>query len=293
MFKNLMQFKTKLTQPQSMLLGRQALPKRAFNQPYRPNGGSTYGVGTMAGIGLGTAGLMYLIYHSRQLTNQRLQGMHGMQQMNFFHPTVQSRISKSLCYFGGGLAVTGMLVGALRNSRVAYMNPWALFAVSIGTLIGTMMTSYENTVLKHALWGAFLGSMAVSMVPLINMASMPIIYDALMATGFTMGGLGLVAYNAPSEEFLKWGGVLGMGCAGLIGLSLMNMFFPSPALFNIWLYGGLVVFGAFTMYDVQKLIWKAKTMPKWDPINESLGIYLDAINLFQHFLLIFMNNKKK
>ena len=42
-------------------------------------------------------------------------------------------------------------------------------------------------------------SMALSMVPLINMASIPLIFDAMFATGFTMGGLGLVAYNAPSE----------------------------------------------------------------------------------------------
>jgi hypothetical protein len=44
-----------------------------------------------------------------------------------------------------------------------------------------------------------MGLIAVSLIPLINMASMPIIYDALFATGFTMGGLGFVAYNAPSE----------------------------------------------------------------------------------------------
>jgi FtsH-binding integral membrane protein len=213
--------------------------------------------------------------------------------MNFFHPTVQNRISNSLAYFGGGLATTGLLVGALRNSSLAYTNPWILFAMTIGTMIGTQMVSYENKVLKHAMWASFLGCMASSMVPLINMASLPVIYDAMMATGFTMGGLGLVAYNAPSEEFLRWGGVLGMACAGMLGVSLMSMFYPSPALFNFWLYGGLVLFGAFTLYDIQKLIYKAKVAPKWDPINESLGIYLDAINLFQHFLIIFMNNKKK
>lgn len=80
------------------------------------------------------------------------------------------------------------------------MNPWAFLALTIGTMFGTMLTSYETSpVLKHMFWGAFMGTMALSMVPLINMASMPIIYDALFATGFTMGGLGLVAYNAPSE----------------------------------------------------------------------------------------------
>lgn len=214
--------------------------------------------------------------------------------MNFFNPIVQQRISKSLAYFGGGLLVTGGLVGALRNSSLVHMNPFLFFALSIGTMIGTMMVSYDRSpALKHALWMGFMSTMALSMVPLINMASLPVIYDALFATGFTMGGLGLVAYNAPSEQFLKWGGMLGMGCAGLIGLSFMQMFWPSQALFNIWLYGGLVLFSAFTLYDVQKLIHAAKSKPYWDPINESLGIYLDAIILFERFLIIFMNNKKK
>ena len=139
----------------------------------------------------------------------------------------------------------------------------------------------------------FMSSMALSMVPLINMASIPVIYDALFATGITMGGLGLVAYNAPSEQFLKWGGALGMGCAGLIGVSLLSMFFPSQGLYNIWLYGGLVLFSAYVLYDTQKLIHNAKTKAKWDPINESLGLYLDAIILFERFLIIFMGNKKK
>ena len=164
----------------------------------------------------------------------------------------------------------------------------------IVTMLGTLFTSYHtNKPMKHVFWTSFMGTMALSMIPLINLASMPIIFDALFATGFTMGGLGLVAYNAPSEQFLQWGGMLGMGCAGLIGVSFAQMLWPSPALFNIWLYGGLLLFSAFTLYDVQKLIHAAKTKPAWDPINESLGIYLDAIILFERFLIIFMNNKKK
>lgn len=69
-----------------------------------------------------------------------------------------------------------------------------------------------------------------------------------------MGGLGLVAYNAPSEQFLKWGGALGMGLAAMIGLSLANIFWPSKNLFNIWLYGGLLLFSLFVLYDTQKII---------------------------------------
>ena len=266
-------------------------PRRWFSVNQQPSGP---GIGTMLGVGVGTAGLMYLMYHSRRLNQERMRAGYGTQQMNFFNPIVQQRISKSLSYFGGGVAITGILVGALRNSRLAYMNPFLGFFLTLGTMIGTMMVNYDKSpALKHTMWLGFMTTIALSMVPLINMASMPIIYDALFATGFTMGGLGIVAYNAPSEQFLNWGGVLGMGCAAMIGLSFMQMFWPSPAIFNIWLYGGLVLFGAFTLYDVQKLIHSAKSKPTWDPINESLGIYLDAIILFERFLIIFMGNSKK
>jgi len=71
------------------------------------------------------------------------------------------------------------------------------------------------------------------------------------------------------------------------------MFWPSPALFNIYLYGGLFLFGAFVLYDIQKIIHSAKLKPVYDPINESIGIYLDTIIIFERFLMIFMQNKNK
>jgi len=197
-------------------------------------------------------------------------------------------------YFGGGLAVTGLSVGLMRNSMLALTHPWMLLFGSLGLLIGTQMTDYYRApVLKHLLWGGFIGTMGLSLVPLIAMAGMPIVYDAVFATGLAMGGLGLIAYNAPSEQFLKWGGMLGMGLGAMIGVGLLSMFYPSPALFNIWLYGGLVLFSAFVLFDIQKIIYNAKSLPYYDPINQSLSIYLDAIMLFQRFLIIFMQNKNR
>ena len=105
-----------------------------------------------------------------------------------------------MMYFGSGLTMTGVMVGLLRNSRFAYMNPWLILIGSLGLMIGTQVVDYHKSpVLKHGLWLGFLATMGLSLVPIINMAAMPIIYDALFATGITMGGLGVVAYNAPSE----------------------------------------------------------------------------------------------
>jgi FtsH-binding integral membrane protein len=67
----------------------------------------------------------------------------------------------------------------------------------------------------------------------------------------------------------------------MLGVSLLSMFYPgSPALYNIYLYGGLALFSAFVLYDTQKIIYRAKTDYKYDPINQSLSVYMDAINIF-------------
>ena len=45
--------------------------------------------------------------------------------MHYFHPIVQERMRQCLMYFGSGLGFTGVMVGALRNSTIAYTaNPW-------------------------------------------------------------------------------------------------------------------------------------------------------------------------
>ncbi len=116
--------------------------------------------------------------------------------------------------------------------------------------IGTQMTDFDKApLLKHLMWGGFITTMGLSLVPLIQMAGLPIIYDAVFATGTSMAALGLVAYNSPSEQFLHWGGALGIGLGAMIGIGFLQMFWPSKALFNIWLYGGVGLFGAFILYD--------------------------------------------
>ena len=184
----------------------------------------------------------------------------------------------------------------MRNSaRALNMNPWVLFALSIGTMIGTHVVDYEkNWALKNMMYAGFVGTMSASLVPLIHIYSMPIIYDALIATSMTMGSLGVVAYNAPSEQFLNWGGPLAVGLGGLMGVSLLSIIYPgSPALTNIWLYGGLALFSAYVLYDSQKIMYNAKTQKQYDPINNSIGIYLDSINIFVRFVQILGGSKKK
>jgi FtsH-binding integral membrane protein len=131
------------------------------------------------------------------------------------------------------------------------------------------------------MYAGFIGTMSFSMIPLIHMYSMPVIYDALIASTACVGSLGAVAYYSPSQQFLSWGGPLALGCGGLLGLSMLQIMYPhSRALSNVVLYGGLGIFSMFMLYHTQRMMDNAKTNGKYDPINNSIGIYIAAVNIF-------------
>lgn len=65
-----------------------------------------------------------------------------------------------------------------------------------------------------------------------------------------------------------------------------------------WLWGGLAVFGGFTLYDVQKILHHARLAErgviKRDAVNESISLELDFINIFVRMVQILgMSQRKK
>ena len=263
--------------------------KRGFSSGGARTAGSMLALGAS---GVAVAGLTYLSYKGATMRRMMTPEM----QLTMFHPVVQDRIRKTFAYFSGACVGTGAFMFMFRNNMsILGMNPWLMLALSIGTMIGTQATDYHsNYPVKMLMFGGFISTMSMSLLPLIHIYSMPVIYDALIATGVTMGSLGIVAYNAPSEQFLNWGGPLALGLGGMLGISLLSMVYPnSPALYNLYLYGGLALFSAFVMYDTQQIIHRAKTSKSFDPVNQSLSVYMDAINLFYRFVMLFGNNKKK
>ena len=68
------------------------------------------------------------------------------------------------------------------------------------------------------------------------------------------------------------------------------MFLPpttvaGATLYSVAVYGGLVLFSMFLMYDMQESIRYAEVVPvytvqKYDPINSVLGIYMETLNIF-------------
>jgi len=58
-------------------------------------------------------------------------------------PLVQARVSKTLSYFGFGLATTALVAFSLRNSAAAMNLHWGVCLVgTLGFMIGTRCTDY-------------------------------------------------------------------------------------------------------------------------------------------------------
>lgn len=157
---------------------------------------------------------------------------------------------------------------------------------------------------KYALWTAFNVTQGALLAPLFFMHP-AILARAGLYTAGLMGSLAFVGATAKTDKYMYLGGPLLAGVAIVALSGLAPMVIPATAARtlmwteNIWLYGGLAVFGGFTLYDVQKVLHHARMaerglMPK-DPVNESIHLELDFINIFVRMvqILAMQQNRRK
>jgi FtsH-binding integral membrane protein len=162
----------------------------------------------------------------------------------------------------------------------------------------------NSYVQKYALWSAFNVTQALLLSPLFFM-NPAILARAGLYTAGLMGSLAFVGATAKTDKYLYLGGPLLAGVAIVALSGFAPLVLPATAartlMFteNIWLYGGLAVFGGFTLYDVQKVLHHARLAeqglrPK-DPVNEAISLELDFINIFIRMVQILgmSQNKRK
>jgi growth hormone-inducible transmembrane protein len=142
---------------------------------------------------------------------------------------------------------------------------------------------------KQLAWAAHAAIIGAVVAPLCFVGG-PIMLRAAWYTAGVVGGLSTIAVCAPSEKFLTMGGPLAMGLGVVFASSLAGMFLPATTalgagLYSISLYGGLLLFSGFLLYDTQKIVKRAENQPLYgaepfDPVNNSISIYMDTLNIF-------------
>ena len=218
----------------------------------------------------------------------------------------KERIKSTYAYVFGGFALTaaaavishvsGLSRKILTNN--SYILPIGLALVTCGSLIATLCVSKEDLKAKHIAWTIFNASMGLTLSPLGFLNKSILAQAAFISLG--VGGLlTLTAFLAPDRKFLEWEGPLMTYLTTLSIASFVALFFPNSAFAygvdRASLYGGLLIFSGLLMSSTQRLMQEAETEPEksFDPINSSMSIYLDSMNIFIRILRILFENNKE
>ncbi|CAN8101616.1 unnamed protein product [Discula destructiva] len=222
-------------------------------------------------------------------------------------------LNSTFLHTGLGVGIIGLTARQMVQSGFVYRlmvtNPWVVgiggLALSFGTMIATRSIEPENYIPKYACWTAFNATQAAFIAPLLAMAPGALIARAGLYTVAMMGSISFVGATAKQEKYLYIGGPLLAGAAIVLASGFAPMILPATAVRtlavteNLWLWGGLAVFGGFTLYDVQKILHHARLAErgviKKDAVNESIALELDFLNIFVRMVQILMmqQNRRK
>ncbi|KAI9684159.1 MAG: hypothetical protein M1829_003429 [Trizodia sp. TS-e1964] len=224
----------------------------------------------------------------------------------------RSFLNETFLHTGLGIGIIGIAARTLHQSGWSYRlmatNPWLVMglglAASVGSMFGTFATDPDNYVQKYALWGVFNLTQAAILTPLMFMQP-AVLARAGLYTMAMMGSIAFVGATAKQDKYLYLGAPLLAGVAVVAVSGLAPLVLPATAVRslmwteNLWLYGGLAVFGGFTLYDVQKVLHHARLaeggLMKRDAVNESIRLELDFLNIFIRMVQILgmrSNNRK-
>merc|ERR1712107_489472 len=258
-----------------------------------PTSGTPFSIGQGFLAGASAIGLGGLVFYGLGFSNE----IGAAEKAMIWPDYVKQRIRDTYMYFGGSLAVTaGTAVTIFRSPammNIVMRQGMVAMGVSIAAMIGSSMLVRsipytEGFGSKQMAWLLHSAVVGAVIAPICCLGG-PILTRAAWYTAGVVGGLTTVAVTAPSDKFLYMGGALGMGLGVVFMASLGSMFLPpttalGAGLYSVSLYGGLVLFSGFLLYDTQKIIYKAEQthpMAKYDPINSSIGIYMDTVHIFQ------------
>ncbi|XP_062603068.1 growth hormone-inducible transmembrane protein-like [Saccostrea cucullata] len=267
-----------------------------------PAGETAFSIGKGAVAGAAVVGLGSLCYYG--LASKE---MSALDQRIFWSEEIKQRIRSTYFYFGASVGLTALSAVTIARTpalmNIAMKNSWVAIFGSIAAMIGTSIMTQsipykEGFGAKHLAWMLHSAVIGGVVAP-ITMLGGPLMVRAAWYTAGVVGGLSALAMCAPSEKFLNMGGPLAIGLGVVFASSVGSMFLPpttalGAGLYSMSLYGGLVLFSMFLLYDTQKVIKRAESHPvystqKFDPINACLGIYMDTINIFIRIAIILAN----
>ncbi len=208
-----------------------------------------------------------------------------------------SRVSLAPVYGLLFLAIMFTVLGCAVGATVALpliTSGWiiALFILELA-IVWTAPSWTHSTPLNYVLFAAFPFLSGLTVAPIIINVLVgyangtTILLNALIATGLMTLSSAVLATISNTDLGGVFGRFLFQGLIGLIGFSLLQIFFPSlrgQGIEQVFSAIGIIIFSLFLAVDIQRV---QRRQGVDSPFLMAIALYLDIFNLFL-FILRFM-----
>ncbi len=186
--------------------------------------------------------------------------------------------------------VIGAMVGMSTNFSFMAQSPIMFALLMFGTMIGLM---FGVSALRNSVWGiaALLGFTFVAgffLGPILQVALQ--LKNGAQLVGMAAGGTGIIFFSLATlatvtkKDFSFMGKFLFIGLILLIIASLANLFFQVPAMSLTISAIAVLIFSAYILYDVSRIVHGGET----NYVMATLGLFLSIYNLFTSLLHLLM-----
>jgi len=217
--------------------------------------------------------------------------------------TLDPRVSKHLqkVYATLTMSVVVAAIGAYvgMTSQIAMNSSWLIQLASFGCMIALGFTPAQphNLHKRYAFLGAISFAQGMALAPLLLVAAAvnpSIIFTSLLATSAVFGCFTLASLLTPRRSFMYLGGYLASAITTFMVLRLVSWLLPGMSKFayGLELYGGLLVFSGYVLFDTQLVVEKAYA-GDFDHVAHALGLLLDLIHILVRVIIIMIKNQQK
>lgn len=217
------------------------------------------------------------------------------------------RIRDTVVYFITGIGTISVLTLAisskpsitqlLSSSFGIKLVPPSLLSLSLINLNKATQASSDSirmkSLIKNTLFTCYNTSFALLIAPIVYDLNSVIVKKSLLLTGASCGLLSLISCLIKKSKHLKIASLLDTANGVFFFLGLSNVYFKSKTIESIYLYGGLGFYHGITVYTLKNMVLKARYQQSYDPIVESIDLYVAILNIFIHILRIVYDQQSK
>ena len=188
------------------------------------------------------------------------------------------------------ITVAFAAAGAYIGRDLSTGGGWIAFIGAIGCIIGLNVAARRHEQLAIAFlfgMGLLLGIFAGPIFAFYAENNPAVLWQACGATALFVGGLGAYGY-ATSRDLSGWAKPLFWALLGLILFGFVGLFLAIPGANIIYCVLGLVIFGAYSIFD----FWRLKRADQSQAVPIAAAIFLDIFTVLLLFLSLFGGGRR-